>query len=54
MAVKKQEVLYNYSTKIKNTINFSSGAICLVFASEKYDENDYFREYNDFIGKLKF
>ena len=29
--------------------NFSSGAICLVLASHKYDENDYFREFNAFI-----
>lgn len=29
--------------------NFSSGAICLVLASEKYDEKDYIREYHDFI-----
>ena len=28
---------------------FSSGAICLVLASEKYDENDYIRNYSDFI-----
>ena len=31
---------------------FSSGAICLVLASEKYDENDYIRNYNDFL-KIK-
>ena len=29
--------------------NFSSGSICLVLASEKYDENDYFRDYNNFL-----
>ena len=28
---------------------FSSGAICLVLASHKYDANDYLREYQDFI-----
>ena len=28
--------------------NFSSGSICMVLASEIYDENDYFREYEDF------
>ena len=28
---------------------FSSGAICLVLASEKYDENDYIREYETFL-----
>jgi hypothetical protein len=30
-------------------INFSSGAICLVLASHKYDEQDYLRNYEDFI-----
>ena len=30
-------------------INFSSGAICLVLASHKYDEKDYVRDYNQFI-----
>lgn len=29
--------------------NFSSGAICLVLASLKYDESDYVRQYDDFI-----
>ena len=28
--------------------NFSSGSICLVVASEEYDESDYYREYEDF------
>jgi hypothetical protein len=28
--------------------NFSSGAICLVLASLKYDENDYLRDYIEF------
>jgi hypothetical protein len=30
-------------------INFSSGSVCLVLASELYDENDYLREYEDFL-----
>ena len=29
--------------------NFSSGAICLVLASEKYDETDYIRDYKEFL-----
>ena len=29
--------------------NFSSGSICMVLASELYDENDYFRDYEEFI-----
>lgn len=30
--------------------NFSSGAVCLVLASEVYDEDDYIRDYNAFIS----
>lgn len=30
--------------------NFSSGSVCLVLASMKYDEDDYIREYNKFIN----
>jgi hypothetical protein len=33
--------------------NFSSGSVCLVLASERYSENDYFREYADFIAAAK-
>ncbi len=29
--------------------NFSSGAVCLVLASERYDETDYIRDYGDFL-----
>lgn len=29
--------------------NFASGSVCLVLASEKYDENDYIRSYNEFL-----
>ena len=29
--------------------NFSSGAICLVCASHKYDEKDYIREYSEYL-----
>jgi dTDP-4-dehydrorhamnose 3,5-epimerase-like enzyme len=33
--------------------NFSSGAVCMVLASEYYDELDYFREYADFLQAIK-
>ena len=33
--------------------NFSSGAVCMVLASEYYDELDYYREYNEFINDAK-
>ena len=29
--------------------DFSSGAVCLVLASHGYDENDYIRDYGEFI-----
>jgi len=29
-------------------INFSAGAICLVMASEVFDENDYIRDYESY------
>ena len=32
--------------------NFSSGAVCMVLASEHYDESDYIYDYNEFL-KLK-
>ncbi len=31
-------------------VNFYSGAICLVLASNKYDENDYLRDYQEFLN----
>jgi hypothetical protein len=33
----------------RELFDFSSGAICLVLASCKYDEADYIREYHDFL-----
>ena len=29
--------------------DFSSGSVCLVLASEKYDPDDYIRDYDEFI-----
>ena len=39
----------------REIVNFSSGAICLVLASEKYNADDYIRDYNDFkeLKKIK-
>lgn len=34
-------------------INFSSGSICLVLASHQYNENDYIREYKEYLKWLK-
>ncbi len=33
--------------------NFSSGAVCMVLASEYYDELDYYREYDQFINDVR-
>lgn len=32
--------------------NFSSGSVCLVLASDYYDEDDYIRDYDDFVARL--
>ena len=29
--------------------NFSSGSVCMVLASNLYDEDDYYRDYSDYI-----
>ena len=34
--------------------DFSSGAVCMVLASEGYTEDDYIRDYNNFIYALMF
>jgi hypothetical protein len=33
--------------------NFSSGAVCLVIASDTYDESDYVRDFDAFIAEVK-
>ena len=35
----------------RNLNNFSGGGICLVLASNEYDENDYIRDYQEFFSK---
>jgi hypothetical protein len=30
--------------------NFSSGGVCVVLASERYDESDYIRDYDEFMN----
>lgn len=32
--------------------NFSSGSVCMVLASNLYDESDYYRDYNEFLLDL--
>lgn len=45
--------LYITSRIWREINNFSSGSVCLVLASEHYDEDDYYRHYPDFIASLK-
>lgn len=32
--------------------NFSSGSVCMVLASNHYDEADYYRNYNEYLADL--
>jgi hypothetical protein len=34
----------------RELVEFSSGAICLVMVSHKYDESDYIRNYTEFLN----
>ena len=33
--------------------NFSSGSVCMVLASNRYDEDDYYRSYSEYLQALK-
>ncbi|MEM4297265.1 MAG: FdtA/QdtA family cupin domain-containing protein [Nitrososphaerota archaeon] len=33
--------------------NFSTGAVCLVLASDFYDETDYYRDYEEFLRAVR-
>ncbi len=33
--------------------NFSSGAVCMVLASDFYDEADYYRDYQSFLADIQ-
>ncbi len=56
--VHKERILLNSPTKglliptntWRELENFSSGAVCLVLASHTFDEEDYIRDYNDFLA----
>jgi hypothetical protein len=41
--------LHVYPGMWRDISNFSSGAICLVLASELYNKEDYIRDYKEFI-----
>ena len=34
-------------------INFSLGTVCMVLASDHYDESDYYRDYNRYLFAVK-
>ena len=44
--------LYIPSMVWRDMKNFSEGCVCLVFASQYYDEDDYYRDYNKFLKAL--
>lgn len=44
-----QQGLFIPSGYWRDLTDFSSGAVCLVAASEEYDEKDYIRNYEDFL-----
>lgn len=33
--------------------NFSSGSVCLALASNRYDESDYYRDYQEFLRAVR-
>ena len=37
----------------RELVNFSSGSVCMVLASERYDEGDYYREYEEFLRAVR-
>jgi hypothetical protein len=47
------KALYIKSGIWREIKNFSSGSICLVLASKEYNEDDYIRDYNDFLKYKK-
>jgi WxcM-like, C-terminal len=45
--------LYVPSLVWRELENFSSGSVCLVLASERYDPAAYHREYPEFLAAVK-
>ncbi len=45
--------LYLSSMVWREMENFSSGSICMVLASEFYEEEDYYRDYNQFLRAVE-
>lgn len=45
--------LYVPSLVWRELENFSSGSLCVVLASDYYDENDYYRDYQEFTEAVR-
>ncbi len=50
---KPNEGLYVPTNTWRELRNFSAGAVCLVVSSDEFDEEDYIRDYEDFLDYLK-
>ena len=37
----------------RTLLDFSPGAVCMVLASEHYEEDDYIRDYSDFLRSVQ-
>jgi hypothetical protein len=37
----------------REVLNFSPGAVCMVLASDCYDESDYYRDYGQFLHAVR-
>ncbi len=50
---KPNQGLYVAQKTWRELRNFSSGAVCLVVSSGEFDEDDYIRDFQDFLDYLK-
>ena len=50
---KPYEGLYVSNNMWREMFDFSPGAVLMVLASELYDESDYIRNYEEFLGFVK-
>ena len=50
---KPYEGLYVANDMWHEMYDFSEGAVLMVLASELYDENDYIRDYDEFLASVK-
>ena len=50
---KPYEGLYVANNMWREMFDFSDDAVLMVFASELYDENDYIRDYDEFLAFIK-